>query len=79
MLLLKASLGWLCLAAVRANSHCDSHVVEDIEDTLNGFLQVNTQTHATEIVYATPHQDVSKMWPFLEIKIDPKRQARFCR
>lgn len=77
MLLLKTSLGWLCLAAVRANSHCESHVVEDTEDTFNGFLQVNMETHA-EIVHATSHGDVPKMWPLLEIKIDPKRQAKFC-
>lgn len=76
MLLLKTSLGWLCLAAVRANLHCESHVVEDTEDTFNGFLQVNMETHA-EIVHATSHGDVPKMWPLLEIKIDPKRQVSY--
>lgn len=76
MLLLKTSLGWLCFSAVRANSHCESHVVEDTEDTFNGFLQVNMETHA-EIVHATSHGDVPKMWPLLEIKIDPKRQVSY--
>lgn len=78
MLLLNTFLGCigcLCLA-VCADSHCESHVVEDIEDTLNGFLQVNIETHAAEVVHAT-RPDVPKMWPFLEIRIDPKRQVSY--
>eukprot|EP00435_Cladocopium_sp_Y103_P040367 s1481_g11.t1 len=35
------------------------------------------ETHGNEVVHATPHGDVPKMWPFLEIKINPERQVSY--